>query len=95
MSSTYTAPIVHADIKALAAELGRPAATLIALAAGNDPFYIGGAAHQGNSRRRKNEGDASGRRFTPAKTGDTATSMRLGDPVSDAERIHDSDGGAA
>ena len=31
MSSTYTAPIVHADIKALAAELGRPAATLIAL----------------------------------------------------------------
>ena len=23
MSSTYTAPIVHADIKALAAELGR------------------------------------------------------------------------
>ena len=26
MSSTYTAPIVHTDIKALAAELGRPTA---------------------------------------------------------------------
>jgi hypothetical protein len=43
---------------------------------------------------------SAGRRFTPAKTGDTATSMRLGerpvpDPVSDAERFHDADGGAA
>jgi hypothetical protein len=40
-----------------------------------------------------------GRRFTPAKTGDTATSMRFDDrpvpdPVSDAERFHDADGGA-
>ena len=41
---------------------------------------------------------SAGRRFTPAKTGDTATSMRFGerpvpDPVPDAERIHDADGG--
>jgi hypothetical protein len=41
-----------------------------------------------------------GRRFTRTKTGDTATSMRLGaravdDSVSDAERFHDADGGAA
>jgi hypothetical protein len=41
-----------------------------------------------------------GRRFSPTKTGDTATSMRFGgrpvpDPVSDAERFHDTDGGAA
>ena len=39
---------------------------------------------------------SAGRRFTPAKTGDTATSMRFGerpvhDPVIDAERIHDAD----
>ena len=38
--------------------------------------------------------------FHPRKTGDTATSMRFGerpvpDPVPDAERIHDADGGAA
>jgi hypothetical protein len=38
-----------------------------------------------------------GRRFSPTKTGDTATSMRFGGrqghgPVSDAERIHDADG---
>ena len=43
---------------------------------------------------------SAGRRFTPAKTGDTATSMRFGerpvpDPVPDAERIHDADGGPA
>ena len=43
---------------------------------------------------------SAGRRFTPAKTGDTATSMRLGkrpvpDPVIDAERFHDAYGGAA
>ena len=43
---------------------------------------------------------SAGRCFTPAKTGDTATSMRFGgrpipDPVSDAEPIHDADGGAA
>ena len=39
---------------------------------------------------------SAGRRFTPAKTGDTATSMRFGerpvpDPVPDAGRIHDAD----
>ena len=39
---------------------------------------------------------SAGRRFTPAKTGDTATSMRFdGRPVIDAERIHDADGGVA
>ena len=43
---------------------------------------------------------SAGRRFTRAKTGDTTTSMRFGelpvpDPVIDAERIHDADGGAA
>jgi hypothetical protein len=42
---------------------------------------------------------SAGRRFTPTKTGDTATSMRFGgrpvpDPVPDAEPIHDADGGA-
>ena len=43
---------------------------------------------------------SAGRRFSPAKTGDTATSMRFGgrpvpDPVSDAERFHDADRGPA
>ena len=42
----------------------------------------------------------AGRRFARAKTGDTATSMRIDerpvpDPVPDAERIHDADGGPA
>ena len=42
---------------------------------------------------------SAGRRFT-AKTGDTTTSIRFNerpvpDPVSDAERLHDADGGAA
>ena len=32
-------PITYDDIKTLAAELGRPAATLIALSPNNDPFY--------------------------------------------------------
>jgi hypothetical protein len=34
-------PITYDDIKSLAAELGRPASTLIVLAASNDPFYCG------------------------------------------------------
>jgi hypothetical protein len=43
---------------------------------------------------------SAGRRFTPTKTGDTATSMRFGgrsvpNPVPDAEPIHDADGGSA
>jgi hypothetical protein len=43
---------------------------------------------------------SAGRRFIPAKTGDTATSMRFGelpvhDPEIDAERFHDADGGTA
>ena len=43
---------------------------------------------------------SAGRRFIPAKTGDTATSMRFGEqpvpsPVIDVERIHDADGGAS
>ena len=43
---------------------------------------------------------SAGRRFSPAKTGDTATSMRFGelpvhDPEIDAERFHDADGGTA
>jgi hypothetical protein len=43
---------------------------------------------------------SAGGRFTRAKTGDTATSMRFGklpvhDPVPHAERFHDADGGAA
>ena len=43
---------------------------------------------------------SAGRRFIPAKTGDTATSMRFGErpvhgPVIDAERFHDADGGTA
>ena len=43
---------------------------------------------------------SAGRRFTRAKMGDTATSMRqnerpVPDPVPDAERIHGTDGGAA
>ena len=55
-------------------------------------------------RRRPGSGSppstSTGRRFSPTKTGDTATSMRFGgrpvpDPVSDAERFHDADGGAA
>jgi hypothetical protein len=33
----------HAELKALAAELGRPVSTLYALAPANDPFYIGPA----------------------------------------------------
>jgi len=50
---------------------------------------------------RQSPGSApTGRRFTPTKTVDTATSMRFGgrpvpDPVSDAECIHNADGGAA
>jgi hypothetical protein len=36
-------PVTYDDVKALAAELGRPASTLIALAPGNDPFYCGPA----------------------------------------------------
>jgi hypothetical protein len=32
--------ITYDDVKALATELGRPASTLIALAPGNDPFYL-------------------------------------------------------
>jgi hypothetical protein len=47
--------------------------------------------------RQSKPSPSAGRRFTRAKTGDTATSMRFGgrpvlDPVSDAERIHDADG---
>ena len=43
---------------------------------------------------------SAGRRFALTKTGDTATSIRFDDrpvpdPVSDAERFHDTDGGAA
>jgi hypothetical protein len=43
---------------------------------------------------------SAGRRFTPTKTGDTATSMRFGgrpvpNPVPDAEPVQDADGGAA
>ena len=50
--------------------------------------------------RQSKPSPSAGRRFTRAKTGDTATSMRFGerpvpDPVPDAERIHDADGGAA
>jgi hypothetical protein len=50
--------------------------------------------------RQSRPSPSAGRRFTPAKTGDTATSMRFGeqsvpDPVIDAERFHDADGGAA
>jgi hypothetical protein len=37
------APLTYDDIKALAAELDRPARTLIALSDVNDPFYIGPA----------------------------------------------------
>ena len=37
------APITYDDVKTLAAELGRPASTLIALSPGNDPFYCGPA----------------------------------------------------
>ena len=33
--------ITYDDVKVLAAELGRPASTLIALAPANDPFYCG------------------------------------------------------
>jgi hypothetical protein len=33
-------PLTYDDIKRLAAELGRPANTLVALAPGNDPFYL-------------------------------------------------------
>ena len=36
-------PLTYNDIKALAAELGRPASTLIVLAPANDPFYCGPA----------------------------------------------------
>jgi hypothetical protein len=35
-----TQPLSYEDIKALAVALGRPAETLIALAASNDPFYV-------------------------------------------------------
>ena len=50
--------------------------------------------------RQSKPSPSAGRRFTRAKTGDTATSMRFDerpvpDPVPDAERIHDADGGAA
>ena len=36
-------PMDYADLKALAAQLARPVGTLYALAAGNDPFFIGPA----------------------------------------------------
>ena len=50
--------------------------------------------------RQSSPSPSARRRFTRAKTGDTATSMRLGEPavhdsVSDAEHFHDADGGAA
>ena len=50
--------------------------------------------------RQSRPSPSAGRRFTPTKTGDTATSMRFGgrsvpNPVPDAERIHDADGCAA
>ena len=50
--------------------------------------------------RQSKPSPSPGRRFTPAKTGDTTTSIRFNerpvpDPVSDAERLHDADGGAA
>jgi hypothetical protein len=35
-----TQPLTYEDIKALAAKLGRPAETLIALSPSNDPFYL-------------------------------------------------------
>jgi hypothetical protein len=35
-----TQPLTYEDVKALAVVLGRPAETLIALAASNDPFYV-------------------------------------------------------
>jgi hypothetical protein len=46
---------------------------------------------------RQSPSSTSARRcFIPSKKGDTATSMRFGGrPVSDAEPIHDADGGAA
>ncbi len=49
--------------------------------------------------RQSSGSTSAGRRFTPAKAGDTATSMRQNgagpDPVPDAKRIHDADGAAA
>jgi hypothetical protein len=50
--------------------------------------------------RQSKPSPSAGRRFTRAKTGDTATSIRFNerpvpDPVSDAERFHDADGGTA
>ena len=49
--------------------------------------------------RQSKPSPSAGRRFTRAKLGDTATSTRFGeravpDPVPDAERFHDADGGA-
>ena len=50
--------------------------------------------------RQSKPSPSAGRRFTRAKTGDTATSMRFDerpapDPLIDTDRFHDSDGGPA